>query len=93
MPFVSIRDSPLLPGQSPVRIYYRDLGQGPPLVILHGGWGYEFYPYTDAIERLPNRFVIPDRTGYGRSSHIEASLRRSTRPRRSRPKPCRTPSG
>lgn len=72
MPFVSIRDSPLLPGQSPVRIYYRDLGQGPPLVILHGGWGYEFYPYTDAIERLPNRFVIPDRTGYGRSSHIEA---------------------
>jgi pimeloyl-ACP methyl ester carboxylesterase len=72
MPFVSIPDSPLLPGRSPVTVYYRDLGEGAPIVILHGGWGYEFYPYTDAIAELPNRFVIPDRTGYGKSSHIDA---------------------
>jgi pimeloyl-ACP methyl ester carboxylesterase len=40
-------------------------------VILHGGWGYGFYPHDDAIAKLDRRFVIPDRTGYGRSPHIE----------------------
>jgi pimeloyl-ACP methyl ester carboxylesterase len=60
--------SPFLPGA--VDIYYRDVGRGAPLVILHGGWGYEFYPFDDAIARLPNRFVIPDRTGYGKSPRI-----------------------
>ena len=31
-------------------LYYRDLGAGtPPIVALHGGWGYEFYPFDDAI--------------------------------------------
>ena len=39
-------------------------------MILHGGWGYGFYPYDDAIANLGGRFVIPDRTGYGRSPHI-----------------------
>jgi pimeloyl-ACP methyl ester carboxylesterase len=39
-------------------------------VILHGGWGYAFYPYDDAIAKLGRRFVVPDRTGYGRSPHI-----------------------
>jgi len=51
-------------------IYYRDIGSGPPLLILHGGWGYEFYPFEDALARLPNRIVIPDRTGYGRSPRL-----------------------
>jgi pimeloyl-ACP methyl ester carboxylesterase len=41
-------------------------------VVLHGGWGYGFYPHDDAIASLDRRFVIPDRTGYGRSSHVEA---------------------
>ena len=41
-----------------------------PLVLLHGGWGYEFYPHDDAIATLDRRFVIPDRTGYGGSPHI-----------------------
>jgi pimeloyl-ACP methyl ester carboxylesterase len=40
-------------------------------VILHGGWGYDFYPHDDAIATLHRRFVIPDRTGYGGSPHIE----------------------
>jgi len=39
-------------------------------VILHGGWGYGFYPHDHAIAHLDRRFVIPDRTGYGRSPHI-----------------------
>jgi 3-oxoadipate enol-lactonase len=53
-------------------LYYRDLGAGAPLVILHGGWGYEFYPFDDAIARIARRFVIPDRTGYGKSPRISA---------------------
>jgi pimeloyl-ACP methyl ester carboxylesterase len=40
------------------------------MVILHGGWGYGFYPHDDAIAHLDRRFVIPDRTGYGKSPHI-----------------------
>ena len=49
-------------------LYYRDLGSGaPPMIVLHGGWGYEFYPFDDAIAGIARRFVIPDRTGYGKS--------------------------
>ena len=39
-------------------------------MLLHGGWGYDFYPHDDAIAKLDRRFVIPDRTGYGKSPHI-----------------------
>jgi pimeloyl-ACP methyl ester carboxylesterase len=49
-------------------LYVRDVGRGaPPIVVLHGGWGYEFYPFDDAIAGISRRFVIPDRTGYGKS--------------------------
>lgn len=41
-------------------------------MILHGGWGYGFYPHDDAIATLDRRFVVPDRTGYGGSPHIAA---------------------
>ena len=41
-------------------------------MILHGGWGYGFYPHDDAIATLDRRFVVPDRTGYGGSPHITA---------------------
>jgi len=41
-------------------------------VILHGGWGYGYYPHDDAIATLDRRFVIPDRTGYGMSPRIAA---------------------
>lgn len=48
------------------RIFYRDDGgSGTPVLHLHGGWGYEIYrapPIAGA------RLVIPDRTGYGRST-------------------------
>jgi pimeloyl-ACP methyl ester carboxylesterase len=49
-------------------LHVRDIGCGdPPIVVLHGGWGYAFYPFDDAIAGIPRRFVIPDRTGYGQS--------------------------
>jgi pimeloyl-ACP methyl ester carboxylesterase len=66
----TIAEAPLLPGTRPIALHYRDGGQGAPLVILHGGWGYGYYPYDDAIAKLDRRFVIPDRTGYGRSPRV-----------------------
>jgi pimeloyl-ACP methyl ester carboxylesterase len=73
MPFVDLGSSPLAPGVTPVRIHYRDHGAGRPLVILHGGWGYEIYPFDRQIAALSpgRRIVIPDRTGYGLSGRLE----------------------
>ena len=42
---VLLTSSPLAPGASPTRISYRDIGGGSPMVILHGGWGYDAYPF------------------------------------------------
>jgi len=70
---VLLHSSPLAPGVSPVRIHYRDAGEGPPIVILHGGWGYDVYPFDRQIDALSprHRIIIPDRTGYGGSGTIE----------------------
>ena len=50
-------------------LYYRDVGVpgGLPVVILHSGWGYAYYPFDAAIDGIARRFVVPDRTGYGKS--------------------------
>ena len=71
---VLLNSSPLAPGASPVRIHYRDVGEGPPIVILHGGWGYDVYPFDRQIAVLAprHRIVIPDRTGYGGSGTLDA---------------------
>jgi len=73
LPFITIEDSPLCPGASPVRIYYREYGQGPAVIFMHGGWGYEIYPFDRQVEALADRFgiLIPDRSGYGRSTRLE----------------------
>ena len=73
MPFAVIDESPLIPGRNPVEIYYREYGQGTPLIFLHGGWGYEVYPFNHQINAFSDRFriLIPDRSGYGRSSRID----------------------
>jgi pimeloyl-ACP methyl ester carboxylesterase len=70
---IQIEESPLAPGISPVQLYYREDGAGFPLVFLHGGWGYEIYPFNRQIRELgPDvRVLIPDRTGYGKSMHID----------------------
>lgn len=72
MPFISINESPLLPGVRNVNIFYRETGKGAPLLFLHGGWGYEVYPFDGQIKEFSKDFkiTIPDRTGYGRSMRI-----------------------
>lgn len=72
MPTVNLKESPSIPGTSPVPIYYREFGEGTPLIYLHGGWGYEAYPFDRQIEAFKDkhRILIPDRTGYGRSLKI-----------------------
>jgi pimeloyl-ACP methyl ester carboxylesterase len=56
----------------PTNLFYREFGQGSPLLFLHGGWGYGVYPFDIQIEQMHSHFriLIPDRTGYGRSSRI-----------------------
>lgn len=72
MPHLDLASSALAPGVSPVRVHYRDAGAGRPLVILHGGWGYEIYPFSCQIAALAatHRIVAPDRTGYGGSGRV-----------------------
>jgi pimeloyl-ACP methyl ester carboxylesterase len=69
---VEVPQSPLAPGASPVRLSYRDAGAGEPLVILHGGWGYDIYSFDRQSGALAatNRIIAPDRTGYGQSGPI-----------------------
>lgn len=76
MPFVELKNSPHAPGVRPVRIHYRDVGSGPPVVFLHGGWGYGVYPIDRQIEALSGevRFVIPDRSGHGQSTRLPKQL-------------------
>jgi pimeloyl-ACP methyl ester carboxylesterase len=58
---------------SSVEIHYRDTNSGAPLLFLHGGWGYQVYPFDRQIEALSDRFriLIPDRTGYGKSMRLD----------------------
>ena len=77
MPFVELESSPHASGVSPVQIHYTDVGSGPPLVFLHGGWGYGVYPIDRQIEALQDRsrILIPDRSGHGRSTSLTGDLR------------------
>jgi pimeloyl-ACP methyl ester carboxylesterase len=72
LPHAHIQGSPLVPEISPVPIFYREFGQGAPLVFLHGGWGYEIYPFQSQVDEFGSSFriIIPDRSGYGRSLRI-----------------------
>jgi pimeloyl-ACP methyl ester carboxylesterase len=69
---VRLARSPVAPGLGPVTVHCRDVGAGPPLVLLHGGWGWEAYPFDLAALSSRRRVVAPDRVGYGRSSRLEA---------------------
>lgn len=71
MPTVTLPQAPIAPGR-PAEIHVREAGAGSPVVILHGGWGYEAYPFDAAIEALAprHRVIAPDRVGYGRSGRV-----------------------
>ena len=51
------------------RLYVTEVGQGPPLVVLHGGWGAEHSYLIDAFEGLEDRYrlVFYDQRGSLRS--------------------------
>jgi len=76
MPYSTLPASPLVPGISPVTIYDREQGAGTPLIFLHGGWGYEVYPIARQLPALSERcrIIIPDRSGYGRSTKLAGEL-------------------
>ena len=72
MPIVSLQSSQLVPGVSPVEIYYRDEGEGVPVILLHGGWGYSLNPFNRQQKKLRDEFrvICPDRSGYGGSTRL-----------------------
>jgi pimeloyl-ACP methyl ester carboxylesterase len=72
VPTVLLASSPLAPGRSPVEVHVREAGAGPSLVLLHGGWGWEAYPWDLAALAGRHRVLAPDRTGYGRSGRLAA---------------------
>jgi pimeloyl-ACP methyl ester carboxylesterase len=76
VPVLQLLQSPHAPGISPVKIHYREFGRGRPLIFLHGGWGYGVYPFDRQIEAFEREFriLIPDRSGYGHSTHLHGDM-------------------
>ncbi len=56
-----------------VDIYYDTMGEGPPLLLLHAGWGTPINGFESQVAGLGDRFklIIPHRHGYGRSSRVQ----------------------
>ncbi len=60
-----------------VLIYYKSLGQGPPLVVVHGGPGADhtyFLPYLLGLART-HRLIFIDERGSGRSERLQDTSR------------------
>ncbi|HET8925449.1 MAG TPA: alpha/beta hydrolase [Candidatus Acidoferrum sp.] len=76
MPTIELPSSPHAPGIHPVTIHYREYGSGEPLLFLHSGWGYGVYPFERQIQAFEREFriLIPDRSGYGHSTHVTAEM-------------------
>jgi len=53
-------------------------GTGPPLLFIHGGWGYQVYPIDIGAFSSDHTVVIPDRSGYGGSTDLDDFRRTST---------------
>ena len=54
------------------KLFYRDLGRGEPLILLHG-FGMQsshWLPFAAPLS-LRNRIIIPDLRGFGRSHHAD----------------------
>lgn len=56
-------------GNTPVKIFYQDLGQGKPVVLIHG-WPLSHESWEYQLNELPNygmRVIAYDRRGFGQS--------------------------
>ena len=62
--------SPVAPGRGPVEVLVREAGAGPAVVLLHGGWGWEAYPFDLEAVAVRHRALGPDRVGYGGSGRV-----------------------
>ena len=69
---LTLRSSPLHPEGGPIRLRYHTTGEGPPVVLLHGGWGEGAYPWDAAAAALAaeHRVYAVDRAGYGGSDDV-----------------------
>ncbi len=60
----------ILPDQT--RLYFDDIGDGPPMLLLHAGLGrYADWFYSQIEAFSDHRLLIPDRRGYGRSTPVD----------------------
>jgi pimeloyl-ACP methyl ester carboxylesterase len=67
---VLIPASPVAPERTPAGIRVREAGSGPAVVLLHGGWGWEVYPFDVDALSARHHVVGPDRVGYGGSGRV-----------------------
>lgn len=67
---VRIPASPAAPARPPGEVLVREAGAGPAVVLLHGGWGYEAYPFDAGAIAARHRVIAPDRVGYGGSGRL-----------------------
>jgi 3-oxoadipate enol-lactonase len=76
VPTLELLHSEHAPGVRPVTIHYREYGSGRPLIFLHGGWGYELYPFDYQLREFESHFrvLIPDRSGYGHSTRVTGDM-------------------
>lgn len=65
MPYIDLGSS---------QLYYRAVGQGATLLLLHAGWGLAINGFAYQEEALAGEFhmIVPDRRGYGRSTRVES---------------------
>src|SRR5512141_1212942 len=63
MPHVAIND---------INLHYTTHGHGDPLLLIHGGWGLSIngFHYHEKTLAHDFRLIIPDRRGYGPSTHV-----------------------
>lgn len=60
-----------------LRVYYRELGQGPPLVLVHGGLATGEIMWSERVlAELARRFrvLVPDSRGHGRTNNPAGTL-------------------
>jgi pimeloyl-ACP methyl ester carboxylesterase len=60
-----------------LRITYRRAGEGPPLVLLHGGFGFDSRSWRRQLDSLSDEFTVVawDAPGFGGSSDPPATFR------------------